>query len=167
MKTALANQGSKYTDEIRRAAIGLFVVTGSYKATAKQLNIPHKTVHEWRKKEWWLTEIAQVRIEKADELDAQVSNSINKAIKSVDDRLEKGDAYIIPKTGEVGYKPVSCRDSATVLGILYDKRQIMRLLPTTITASTDSHKLLKLQEQFEQLAHEKTKEIEGTVVAEG
>ena len=160
----LANKGSKYTDEHRRAAIGMFLVTGNYKETAKRLNMPDTTIHNWTKSEWWLNEIAIVRAEKSDELDAMVSNSINKAIKSVDDRLESGDAYVIAKTGEVGYKPVSARDSATVLGILYDKRQIMRLLPTTITASTDNDKLLKLQQSFEQLAAAKTKEIEASIV---
>ena len=145
----------------------MFIVNGSYTKTAEQTNIARTTIQSWAKTEWWLTNIVSVRHEKAEELDAQVSNSINKAIKSVDDRLDQGDAYIVPKTGEIAYKPVSCRDSATVLGILYDKRQIMRLLPTAITASTDSDKLLKLQQSFEQLAHEKTKQIEASIVAEG
>ncbi len=167
MNKPLANQGSKYTDKIRREAIGLFVVTGSYKTTAKMLNIPHTTVCQWGKYEWWLNEIAQVRAEKQDELDAQVTNSINKAIKSVDDRLELGDTYIHPKTGEIAYKPVSCRDSATVLGILYDKRQIMRLLPTSITHTGNDDKLLKLQRKFEELANDKIKQVNDSIVSEG
>jgi len=166
-KKPLVHSGSLYSDDVRRAAIGMFVVLGNYKAVSNKLNIPHTTVCGWAKCEWWLNEIAQVRIEKADELDAQVTNSINKAIKSVDDRLEQGDAYIHTKTGDIAYKPVSCRDSATVLGILYDKRQIMRLLPTTITQTGNDSKLLKLQEKFEQLVNTKTKEIEGSIVSEG
>jgi len=158
---------SQYTDEQRRAAIGMFVVTGNYKVTADRLNIPQRTINQWGHSEWWLNAIAGIRREKADELDAQVTNSINKAIKSVDERLERGDTYIHPKTGDIAYKPVSCRDSATVLGILYDKRQIMRLLPTTITQTGNDSKLLKLQEKFEQLVSSKTKEIEGSIVSEG
>jgi len=146
--TALAKQGSKYSDEQRRAAIGLFVVMGNYKQVAKKLNIPHTTVCQWSKCEWWLNLITQVRIEKSGELDAQVTNSIHRAIKCVDDRLDKGDAYLNTKTGELAYKPVSARDSATVLGILYDKRQIMRLLPTNITQTGNDAKLLKLQEKL-------------------
>ncbi len=166
MKTGLAGQGSKYTDEIRRQAIGVFIVTGNYKATARQLNIPYTTVFDWGKREWWLKAVEQVRTEKADELDAQVSNSITKALKSVDDRLEHGDAYVL-KDGDIAYKPVSARDSATVFGIMYDKRALMRNMPTSITQSTDSAKLLKLQEKFEELASKQIKEIEDSVVAEG
>jgi len=163
----LANQGSKYSDVDRRNAIGVFIVHGNYQATSNVTGIPRVTIQDWSKKEWWLNALSEVRREKQDELDAQVTNSINKAIKSVDDRLEQGDAYIHTKTGDIAYKPVSCRDSATVLGILYDKRQIMRLLPTTITQTGNDSKLLKLQEKFEQLVSSKTKEIEGSIVSEG
>jgi len=162
-KTALASQGSKYTDIHRRKAIGIYVVTGNYSATAKQSNIPRTTINEWSKTEWWLNEVDEVRHEKQDELDAQITGSIHKAFKKVDDRLENGDAYV-KKDGTLGYKPVSCRDSATVGGIMYDKRALLRNMPTNITATTDSHKLLKLQQQFEQLAHDKAKVIEGEVV---
>ncbi len=110
--------------------------------------------------------LVRIRHEKQDELDAQITGSIDKALKSVNDRLELGDEYI-KKDGETGYKAVSCRDSATVLGILYDKRSLIRNMPTSITSNTDSAKLLKLQEQFEQLAHEKTKQLEASIVAEG
>ncbi len=165
-KTALANQGSKYSDVKRRQAIGVYVVTGSYTQTGKQLNIPERTINQWGKTDWWLSEIARVREEKQDELDAQITGYIEKAFKNVDDRLEHGDPYI-KKDGDIGLKPVSCRDSAMVGGILFDKRALIRNMPTNITSNTDSAKLLKLQEQFEQLAHEKTKQIEASVVAEG
>jgi len=162
-KTALASRGSKYNDTDRRKAIGVYVVTGNYTETAKQLNMPERTINQWGKTEWWLNELAVVREEKQDELDAQITGSIHKAFKKVDDRLELGDPYIT-KTGEIGYKPVSCRDSATVGGIMYDKRALLRNMPTNITVSTDSHKLLKLQEKFEQLVGNKAKIIEGQIV---
>ncbi len=159
----LASQGSKYTDIDRRQAVGMFVILGNFQATSNQTGIPRVTIQDWSKKEWWLNAVSEVRREKADELDALVTNGIHKAIDSVTGRLDEGDAYVL-KDGGIAYKPVSARDSATVLGILYDKRQIMRLLPTNITQTTDSAKLLKLQEKFEELASKKIKEIEGSVV---
>jgi len=162
----LASRGSKYTDVQRRHAIGVFMVLGNFQATSKQTGIPRVTLQDWSKREWWLNLISVVRQEKADELDAQISNSIQSALDSVDRRLEQGDAYIA-KTGEVAFKPVSARDSATVLGIMFDKRALMRNMPTTITQSTDSAKLLKLQEKFEALANNRMKDINDSVVSEG
>jgi len=154
------NRGSKYTDEIRRQAIGVFFVTGNYKATAKQLGIPHKTVHEWRKKEWWIKELAYLRTEKSEELDAQTYNSMMKAQKSIDDRLDNGDPYIIVKTGQIAYKPVSCRDSVVAFGILYDKLALMRNMPTSIVAKQD---LTKLQHTFEALVRP-SEIVEGELI---
>jgi len=159
-------RNSKYDDSQRRHALGVFIVLGNFQATSKQTGVPRATLQDWSKREWWLNLISAVRQEKADELDAQISNSIQKALDSVDGRLEQGDAYIT-KSGEVAYKPVSARDSATVLGIMFDKRALMRNMPTTITQSTDSAKLLKLQEKFEALANKQIKEIDGSIVSEG
>ena len=165
-KTALASHGSKYTDVTRRKAIGVYVVTGNFTATGKQLNIPERTINDWAKQDWWLKEITRVREEKQDELDAQITGYIEKAFKNVDNRLDHGDAYI-KKDGEIGFKPVSCRDSAMVGGIMFDKRALIRNMPNNITASTDSSKLLKLQEQLDTLSEEKIKQIEASIVAEG
>jgi len=159
----LASQGSKYSDEDRRRAMGAFLVFGNYTRTAAHVGISHRTIGDWAKTEWWMTEIAKVRLEKADELDQQLSNSISKARKSVDDRLDTGDAYI-KKDGEIGYKPVSCRDSATVFGIMYDKLALMRNMPTKITVNLN---LDALQDKFEALAMRKGITIEGKAESDG
>jgi len=165
-KTALANQGSKYSDQDRYAAMACYAVHGNFTKCKDLLVIPVKTIHDWSKSEWWLSAIEQVRSEKQDEIDSGVQKIIDRAIDSVITRLDKGDEMITSK-GETLYKAVSARDSATILGIAFDKQRILRMLPTTITATTGSDKLLKLLNNFEEIAHKKTKEIQGTIVAEG
>jgi hypothetical protein len=145
--TTLAENGSYYTDDRRREALGAFVVLGNIQKVAAHVGIPARTIYDWSKKEWWLKELATVREEKSQELDMQLSISIEKARESVDSRLDVGDPYI-NKDGQIDFKPVSCRDSATVLGILYDKRALMRNMPTKIVANQD---LSKLQATFEEL----------------
>ena len=164
--TALANQGSKYTDEDRQAAMACYAVHGNYKRCSDLLSIPPRTLAQWGQTEWWLSSIAEVRLQKQDEIDSGVQKIIDRAIDSVITRLDKGDEMITSK-GDTLYKAVSARDSATILGIAFDKQRILRMLPTSITASTDSDKLLKLQQSFEDLAHEKTRQIEASIVAEG
>ena len=79
--------------------------------------------------------------EKSAELDMQLTNSIDTARKSIDERLTIGDPYI-KKDGEIGFKPVSCRDSTVTFGILYDKLQLTRNMPTKIVANQDLNKLI-------------------------
>ncbi len=160
--TRLTPSGSKHTDDKRWQAMGMFVVFGNYSQVARQLGLPIRTVIDWGKTEWWNKEIIKVRDEKSAELDMQLTNSINKARESIDGRLSTGDPYI-KKDGEIGFKPVSCRDSATTFGILYDKLQLTRNMPTKIVVNQD---LSKLQERFESMVNKRA-EFEGTIVGEG
>jgi len=146
--------GSHYTDEIKREAIGAFVILGNMVKVGELIGVPKRTVQQWSSTEWWSKELSRIRV--------QLSNSIEKARKSVDARLDVGDAYL-RKDGEIGYKPVSCRDSATVLGILYDKRALMRNMPTKIVANQD---LSKLQQTFEDMVSKRA-EFNETIVSEG
>lgn len=159
--TLLSKMGSQYSDEQKRQTLGAFVILGNVQKVAAHVGIPARTIYDWTHSEWWSKEIATIREERSGELDAQLSNSIEKARESVDSRLDIGDAYI-NKDGEVGYKPVSCRDSATVLGILYDKRALMRNMPTKIVGSQD---LTQLQATFEALVTQR-EAFNDTVVSE-
>ena len=167
-KVALSSKNTtcKYSHEDKRAAMACYAVHGNFVKCSKILNIPDTTLGQWSRSEWWLQGMTEIRDQKQDEIDAGISNIIDLAIGSVSERIENGDEMIDSK-GVRRFKAVSARDSATILGIAFDKQRILRMLPTTITASTDNAKLLKLQESFEQLAAQKTKEIEGTVVSEG
>jgi len=165
-KTALANKGSKYSDQDRYAAMACYAVHGNLTKCKDLLGIPVTTIHDWSKSEWWLSAIEQVRIEKQDEIDAGIQKIIDRSIESVVTRLDKGDEVITSK-GETLYKAVSARDSATILGISFDKQRILRMLPTSISSAGNDDKLLNLLEKFEELAQEKTKQIEATVIAEG
>lgn len=161
-----AGQTSKYTDIERRAALSLFVILGNYKQTAKQLNMPRITLMGWTKQNWWIDNIYQVRQEHAAELDVRVSNTMNNALDSLDQRMKAGDPYV-NKEGKISFKPVTAKDSSVIYAIMFDKRQIMRVLPTTITHSTGSDKLMKLQETFEKIVEQRTKTIDASVVSEG
>lgn len=157
----LTTQGSKYSDDKRWQAMGMFVVFGNYSKVARQMGLPVNTVIEWGKTEWWLREIVKVREEKSAELDMQLTNSIDTARKSIDERLTIGDPYIT-KDGGIAFKPVSCRDSTVTFGILYDKLQLTRNMPTKIVATQD---LSKLIHTFEALVTKSPKIVEGEIVA--
>jgi len=166
MNKPLVTQGSEYSDEQRRAAIACYVVHGNFKRCSELLGMPARTMQQWGKTEWWLNQIAEVRAEKQDEIDAGISNIIDLAINSVSKRLKDGDEVLDSK-GNVSHRAVSARDSATILGISFDKQRILRMLPTVITHTGNDSKLLKLQVKFEELASAKVKEIDGSIVTEG
>jgi hypothetical protein len=99
-----------------------------------------------------------VRNEKQDELDASYTRVIHKAQEALIDRLEHGDE-VITRTGERMRKAVTAKDLATIGGIQFDKRQIARNLPTSISNATDNKALADLKAQFEALAAREAKVI--------
>jgi len=160
-RSRLSINGSKYSDEVKREAIGAFVIMGNLRMVSEHLGIPAKTVQDWSRRGWWLEETARIQEQKSQELDMSLSISMEMARKSVDERFEVGDPYIT-KDGKVAYKPVSCRDSVVAFGVLYDKLALTRNKPTKIIANQD---LTKLQATFEALVTQR-EAFNDTVVSE-
>ena len=155
----MTHMGSKYTDEDRKAAVACYAIYGNFTKCSQITGIPIKTIHTWKHQaDWWEPEITRVRSEKSEELDALYTNAIHKAQEAILDRLESGD-YVLDKQGELQRKPISGKDLAMIGAIQFDKRQIMRNLPTSISAN--SKQLEELAEQFKRLAN--TRVIEGEV----
>lgn len=148
---AKTSQGSKYTDEQRREVIAHYAVYGSLTKVSELTNIPINTICHWRNhSDWWVDAVAKVREEQKDEIDASLSRILQKSTQRLEERLDVGDAYIT-KDGEKAFKEVSARDLATVTGIMFDKRQIMRNLPTSIKAESTDARLNQLAEKVREL----------------
>jgi len=72
---SLTKQGSKYSDEDRRQVVAEYLITGNMKKVAKSTGIPHRTLNDWKKADWWDDVVATVRAEKAEELDANFTEN--------------------------------------------------------------------------------------------
>jgi hypothetical protein len=146
-------EGSHYTDEQRREAVGHYVVLGNWQAVSKATGIPHRTCTSWAHAPWFATLFAEVRAEKGAELDGAFTRIIHKAADEILDRLENGDAVLID--GEVKRRPVSARDLAMINGIIYDKRALARNEPTGITGKIQEGYLPGLAAYLTDLARKK------------
>jgi len=159
---------SRHTKEKIAEVVATYYVTGSGLETAKRTGVPDTTISDWRRTEWWEEATVVVRDEKSQELDSMLTGLIHKAVETSAERLENGDHKISRgKEGvEVVRVPVSARDAIMVGAIAYDKRQIGRALPTSITE--DSGRLATLMSQLKQIAAaNNAKTIEGEVVNPG
>ena len=153
--------GSKYTDDVRHQAISHYITLGNLQKVAELTNIPRRTLTDWKNSEWWETELTRVRAEKSEELDAVYTQAIHAAQKQILDRIESGD-YILDKNNQLIRKPMIGKDLAMVGAIQFDKRQIMRNLPTSISAGADNKALEDLKARFEALTNKETKVIDGS-----
>jgi hypothetical protein len=144
----LVKRGSKYSDEDRRRAVVEYFVAGNMTLVAERTDIPRTTLNGWRQTEWWDEALVELRQEKADELDANLTKLIDSAFEQLQDRIEHGD-YILNKEGKLVRKPMSGRDLVTTGAIVYDKQRLHRNQPTAIQGKAENLEALK--EKFAQI----------------
>ena len=145
----LVQTGSKYSDEDRRQAVAYYCVLGVMSKVSQATDIPTTTLAHWKNKsDWWDGMVAEVRIEKEAEIQAQFSKIIEEACKSVLDSLENGDE-VHTKDGIQRIK-MKGRDAATVGAIMFDKLQLSLNRPTSIKGDTGS--LEELAQKFRDLS---------------
>jgi len=167
--------GSRYSIETKRTAVAHYFVHGNASYVARLQSIPTRTVRDWVMSDWGQKALAALHQQNSTELDCRLTYAIHKAVDQTIDRVEFGEPMVDKSTGEPlvitnaageevqARKPVACQTLATTAGILYDKRQIGRNLPTRITSSSDDSALRALKAQFESLAG---RTIEGEVVGD-
>ncbi len=158
-------RGAKYSAEKKIQAVTNFIILGSLKKAAEMAGIPAGTVRTWSSKaSWWKDVMDKIRKQHNDELDAKICILIDKSMAEIDDRIVNGDV-VLGKDGREWRKKINGKDLTTMVGILYDKRALMRGDPTARTASASPQSVLKqLSGEFEKLAKQiKEKKIEDSI----
>ena len=148
---APCSNGSQYSDEDRREAAAHYVLLGNAQKVSELTNIPHRTINDWRQKDWWVALTATIRLEKSDEIDASITRILDSSTEQLLDRIEHGDEVSVDKEGNVLKLAMKGRDLATVFGITFDKRQIIRNLPTSIKAESTDSRLNSLADKVREL----------------
>lgn len=147
----ISSNGSKYTNKERLEAASHYVVLGNMSKVSDITGIPNETLSNWKTKtDWWEPLVTAVRNEKTEEIDANLSRILHKSTEALENRIDSGDAYV-KKDGTVGHKDMSGRDLATVTGIIFDKRQILRNLPTSIKSESTDARLTSLADKVREL----------------
>lgn len=108
------SRGKKTDNEtIYKIMLSVFS-TGNYSETARQLNIPQRTVEDIYKKNIEKEEFAKLRDKKQDEFADKATRIIDKALNRLEEALENKEEKI----------PVN--NLSTVIGTLYDKRALAK-----------------------------------------
>ena len=145
------HKGSKHNSQTLLKAVCLYQIFGKTSDVARFMGLPGSTIRTWKLTNWWEELTNQLRQEKTAYFESKADNIIRLGFESIENRLTHGDyATYDNKTNEIIYKPVSAKDSATIVGIMFDKRQISRALPTAINQTTTTH-LIEIKQQFDNM----------------
>ena len=145
----------KYTPEDKIAAATAFIVTGEYQKASRLCGIHPDAIRYWRNTAgWWGELVAILKKQKQDEIDGAITGVLHNAVGVIADKLENGEE-VVGKNGVVVHKMPALRDVVMALGILFDKRQLLRGDPTSRSVNNSTTDTLKkIQSQFEDMARQ-------------
>ena len=150
--------GSQYTDEQRIAVLADYMVTGNITKTAEMHNMPRRTIGNWINSNWGVEILAEIRHEKGEELDANLTKLIDAAYEQAQDRIENGD-YRVTKDGKLFRVPMGGYQLVISGSTAYDKRQLHRNQPTAIAGKATS--IADLAQEFNKLASLKVVSVQN------
>ena len=131
----------------------LMYVSGTpIRESARLCGIKEVTAKAWRSNDWWGKVESAARMVASQTADRKLSKVLDNALAKLTTRIDKGDPYTAQ--GEVRFKPVSAKDLAIILGVVYDKRALIRGEATTLTgeAKTEEERLQELSEAFKDIS---------------
>lgn len=149
----------KFTPEQKIQAVMSYLVTGTSRKASKICGINEATIRDWKTRStWWMDAYAECKKKKQEELDAAFTQVIHNGVGYLIDRMENGDTKFDSKSGQTVNVPMSGKDIGWVLGVLFDKRQLLRGEATSRSEKvSETERLDKLQQQFQNMA----KEVQG------
>lgn len=126
--------------------------------------VPAQTIRHWRMTDWFKDLIEEIRREDDNTVDAKLTKIVSKSMDVIVDRLENGDFMYDPKQGEFVRKPLAAKDVNKIADTMFDKRNLLRGKPTSISSKQEqvSDRLLKLAAEFERFVN--AKQIDGEVI---
>jgi hypothetical protein len=94
----------------------------NFRLTSELTNVPEATIRKWRKEDWWDNVVAEAKRSQRAELNSRLSRIVDKALATLEDRLDKGDFVLNQKTGQIVRRQVPFREVSKVATEILDKQ---------------------------------------------
>ena len=158
-----------YSDNKKLEVVTTYLALGKIPMVEAVTGVPRTTIKQWKMAPWWAEMVETIQTESDQELDAKLSNIIERSLDAVNERIEGGEFILDSKTGTVKRVPVKLKDVHRVAVDLLDKRDLIREKPMAQKEQAQSIDILqKLAGQFAawvQINLKEPKVIEGEAVA--
>lgn len=129
------------------------IAQGTKKNVAcRTTGVPYQTYVKWIHHPWYHQVIELLKIEYDNQLDATLTGTAHKSMTELNDRIENGD-IIVDKDGVQTRKPMTGRDLGVTFATMFDRRQLLRNKPTSVSSTkTTKEHLNEIGDRFQDFA---------------
>lgn len=164
-----SGRGATYTMQKKIAVVTQVMALGNIRLVADLEKISYNTIREWRTQPWWKDVEAEVKAAQKAQVDSKLTRIINKALDTMEDRLEKGDFVWNQKSGEISRKPVSLKEARGAANDLMQRQAVIEKLQNEHVAATQQQtmadQLAFLANEFAKFQTGRTVEVVATEVS--
>ena len=129
------------------------IASGTKIATAcRSTGMSYSTYVKWIHKPWYREVMELIKAQMDARLDSTVTGLIHKVTDQMEDRITNGDV-ILDRDGNPQRRPMSGRDLGVNFATFFDKRQLLRNKPTSVSENKSTKETLDdIAKRFEELA---------------
>ena len=140
-------------EEKRIEVATLYAALRDWNQVAELSKMSVSVIRKWKDEPWFQNVVSRVLKDKNDVLDVALSDVIHSCADLIKERVANGDTRVNNKTGEQYKVPLGATNLAMVLGILFDKRQLVRGEATSRTETMSfDRRLENLRDTFERFS---------------
>jgi hypothetical protein len=135
-------------DTLQTKAIRAYLTTGSLAATSRELGVSLAVVRKMAATQSWAEELGLLRRIEQAVLDTSLTDILGTTLSELKHRLQFGEE-VFDKEGGSHMRPLSGATLVRIMEAVFDKRQLIRGLPTAVT--NEGSKLSELAAKLEEL----------------
>lgn len=109
--THVHKPGYKFPVEKRIEVITKCLALGNMRLVSELTGVSYTLIRIWKGQPWWKEMEAEIKASRKAQVDNKLSRLVDKALETMEDRLDNGDFVYDQKRGEVSRKPVSLKEA--------------------------------------------------------
>lgn len=151
-----------WSEDQKIEAVAKYLILGNLSEVARETKIPRDTLAKWKGTDWWTDTEADIRKQTNQELQGKLGKIIDKSLKAVEERLDKGDFVYDPKSGSIKRIGVKASVANQISKDAIDRKVLLEKITTRSTSSEEAvaERLASLRTEF--LKFVNSKQIEAT-----
>jgi transposase-like protein len=146
-----SNSKKNYPIEKKIEAVTQYLALGNLKQVAAITGVSYPNIKLWKSQDWWKELEVEIKAARRLQTNSKLSKIVDKALATVEDRIENGDIVFNRKTNELERIPVSALTATKVANDLMQRQEALEKISV---AEIQQDKTQTIQDQLKLLADE-------------